>query len=165
MTQQHDRQAGAVLVTGASGGIGRELSRAFAAEGFDLVLVARGAEKLTDLAAELEAEHGIETAIVLADLTDPQGPGDVFRAVSDAGISGEILVNNAGVGHYARFAETDLDKHLEILRLNVLALTAMTSLFVGPMVERGHGRILNVSSVAAFQPTPTVAVYGATKAY
>jgi uncharacterized protein len=85
--------------------------------------------------------------------------------VTDAGISVDILVNNAGIGYYSRFAEADLDKHLAILRLNVVALTTLTRLFVAPMVARGHGRILNVSSVAAFQPTPTVAVYGATKAF
>jgi short-subunit dehydrogenase len=85
--------------------------------------------------------------------------------VTDAGLSIDILVNNAGVGYYARFAEMDLDRHLEILRLNVVALTVLTRLFLEPMVARGHGRILNVSSIAAFQPTPTVALYGATKAF
>lgn len=165
MSSRHRQHAGTVLITGASGGIGTELARAFAAEGFDLVLVARSLDRMPGLAAELEAEHGIETRIVVADLADPEGPADVFHAVTDAGVTIDILVNNAGIGYYARFAETDLEKHLEVVRLNVLAVMALTRMFLGPMLARNRGRILNVASVAAFQPTPTVAVYGATKAF
>jgi uncharacterized protein len=153
------------LVTGASAGIGREIAKEFASRGYDLVLVARSEAKLTELAHEIETTHGRRARVVAADLADSDGPARVFDAVEQAGIQIEILVNNAGIMHYAPFVELETEKHLEILRLNVVALTAMTSIFVQPMVRRGHGRILNVASVAAFQPTPLIAVYGAGKAY
>lgn len=154
-----------VLITGASAGIGREIAREFASRGSDLVLVARSEGKLVALSRELQNEHAIRAHVVVADLGTPDGPSQVFDAVRDAGLQVDILVNNAGVMHYAPFVEQETEKHLEILRLNVLALTEMTSLFVRAMVARGHGRVLNVASVAAFQPTPMIAVYGAGKAF
>jgi uncharacterized protein len=165
MIEQDENRIETVLVTGASAGIGLELARAFAVEGFDLVLVARSGDKLARLAEELEAVHGVEARFLAVDLATDTGPADVFRAVADWGIEIDILVNNAGVGHYAPFAETALDKHLDVVRLNVVATTALTGLFVPPMVERGYGRVMNVASVAAFQPTPMIALYGATKAF
>src|SRR5437016_3408526 len=151
MTTSAGRRGETALVTGASAGIGRELARAFAAEGFDLVLVARNAARLEEVAAELRGVHGVEARVVVADLASPGGPEGVHRQTEEAGLEIDVLVNNAGVGHYSPFAETDLARHLEIVRLNVVALTAMTSLFVRPMVARCHGRILNLSSVAASQ--------------
>jgi hypothetical protein len=156
---------GAVLITGASAGIGRELARVFAELGHDLVLVARSADKLSDLSHELEAAFGIECHVIVADLTRPGATEAVHRETCEAGIEVEILVNNAGVGNYGPFAETGHDKLMEIVALNVATLTSMTGLFLPAMVERGHGRILNVGSVAGFQPTPLVALYGATKAF
>jgi short-subunit dehydrogenase len=154
-----------VLITGASAGIGREIAREFASRGYNLVLVARSEGKLQDLARELVAEFPITARVLPSDLSTPDGPSNVFRALSGEGIAIDILVNNAGIMHYSPFVEQGTAKSLDIVRLNVLALTAMTSLFLQPMVARGRGRILNVASVAAFQPTPLIAVYGATKAY
>ncbi|HYC53740.1 MAG TPA: SDR family NAD(P)-dependent oxidoreductase [Candidatus Binatia bacterium] len=156
---------GTALITGASAGIGTELARAFAERGHDLVLVARSGDRLEALAAELEAGFGIDASFIVSDLTEPGAPDDVFAEVCGAGIQVDVLVNNAGAGSFARFAEVDLDRHLRILQLNVVALTALTRLFVEPMVRRGSGRVLNVSSVAGFQPMPMLAVYGATKAF
>ena len=154
-----------VLITGASAGIGREIAKEFASRGYNLVLVARSEDKLAALARELAAEFPISARVIAADLAKPDGPSRVFRAITEADVAVDILVNNAGIMHYAPFVEQDTEKHLDLLRLNVTALTAMTSLFVAPMVSRGRGRVLNVASVAAFQPTPLIAVYGATKAY
>jgi uncharacterized protein len=160
-----DQHFETVLITGASAGIGSELAREFARRGFDVVLVSRRQERLEEVARELNEQHGVRADVIVADLATPDGPERVFAAVKSAGLEIDILVNNAGVGHYAHFAETDLDKHAEVVGVNVVALTKLTRLFVGPMVERGYGRIMNVASVAAFQPTPMIALYGATKAF
>ncbi|HXC50243.1 MAG TPA: SDR family oxidoreductase [Candidatus Limnocylindrales bacterium] len=161
-----DRRIGeTVLITGASTGIGREIAKEFASRGYNLVLVARNEARLQVLARELATEFPITARVIPADLATADGPSRVFRAVSGQGIAIDILVNNAGIMHYSPFVEQGTEKSLEIVRLNVLALTAMTNLFLQPMVARGRGRVLNVASVAAFQPTPLIAVYGATKAY
>jgi short-subunit dehydrogenase len=153
------------LITGASTGIGREIAKELASRGFNLVLVARSEGKLQELARELASSHPITTRVIAADLATADGASRVFRATREAGVAVDMLVNNAGIMHYAPFVEQDTEKHLDILKLNVVALTSMLSLFVPPMVARGRGRVLNVASVAAFQPTPLIAVYGATKAY
>ena len=154
-----------VLITGASAGIGREIAREFAGRGYNVVLVARSEEKLQQLARELANDFPITARVIAADLSSADGPSRVFRAISETGLAIDILVNNAGIVEYAPFVEQETEKLLGLLGLNVIALTSMTSLFLPPMVSRGHGRILNVASVAAFQPTPMLAVYGATKAF
>jgi uncharacterized protein len=153
------------LVTGASGGIGRDLAKLLAAGGHHLLLVARSADALDELGAELAQAHGIRATAIPADLTDPNAPAAVHRAVRDLGAEVDVLVNNAGYGLYGRFAETDVDTELRMIQLNVAAVTHLTKLFLPTMLTRRSGRILNVASTAAFQPGPLMAVYYATKAY
>ena len=154
-----------VLVTGASGGIGRDLSRLFAAAGHHLLLVARNAAALDELGAELSAAHGIRVIPIPADLTDPVAPAAVHHAARELGAEVDVLVNNAGYGLYGRFAETDVETELRMIQLNVAAVTHLTKLFLPPMLTRRSGRILNVASTAGFQPGPLMAVYYATKSY
>jgi short-subunit dehydrogenase len=154
-----------VLITGASSGIGLELAKVFAAHGHALALVARSADTLEGVARQLETRHGIRALAVIADLSAPGAPDQVFDRVTNAGLRVDILVNNAGSGLGGAFAETDLATELRMINLNVTALTHLTKLSLPGMLERGAGRILNVASTAAFAPGPLMAVYYATKAY
>ena len=153
------------LVTGASGGIGEELARLFAADGHDLVLVARSRDKLARLAEELEAKHGVSANVLPADLARAESPQEIFKETEGAGVRVDALVNNAGFGSYGPFAETDMRQELEMLQVNVTALTHLTKLFLPPMLVRRRGYVMNVASTAAFQPGPLMAVYYASKAY
>jgi len=157
------------LITGASFGIGLELARVFAREGHDLVLVARSADKLRQLASELEKAHGARSLILAVDLGNPGAAAYVLDQTSRADIDVDILVNNAGFGQYGFFAELDLEECLRQIQLNVTTLTHLTRLYLPSMISRAQdgarGRILNVASTAAFQPGPLMAVYFATKAY
>jgi short-subunit dehydrogenase len=153
------------LITGASFGIGLELARVFAREGYNLVLVARSADKLRQLASELEKSHGTRSLILATDLTDPGASAYVLDQTTRADIQVDVLVNNAGFGQYGLFAENDLEDCLHQIQLNVTALTHLTRLYLPAMIERKSGGILNVASTAAFQPGPLMAVYYATKAY
>jgi uncharacterized protein len=153
------------LVTGASGGIGLELARVLAANRFSLVLLARSRDKLEDLARELGDQHGTRVTIVPADLCEHGAARAVFDSLNDAGVQIDLLVNNAGLLLEGRFGAIGLDEQLRLLQVNIVALTALTRLFLGPMLERNCGRILNVASVAAFMPVPNLAVYAASKAY
>jgi short-subunit dehydrogenase len=155
----------AALVTGASSGIGRELAMLLARDGHDLVLVARDRERLDALARELADAHGTKSTVVARDLSAPDGPDAVLAGIWSAGIAVDVLVNNAGIGVWGLFAETNLARELEMIRLNVVALTVLAKGVLPAMVARGTGRILNVASTAAFQPGPLMAVYYATKAY
>src|SRR5712692_4832071 len=146
------------LVTGASSGIGHELARRFAEAGYDVVLVARSADRLQALADELEQRHGVAARAIASDLADPAAPEALYAEVQRAGIAVDILVNNAGFGSYGPFAETDLATELQLLQVNVVALTHLTKLFLRDMLRRGNGKILNVASTAAFQPGPLMAV-------
>jgi len=150
------------LVTGASGGIGLELAREAVAAGYDVALVARGAGKLAEVAAELRGRRG-EALVVAADLADPAAPRAVVERL--AGRPVDLLVNNAGFATYGRFAELDLERELSMIAVNIAALTALTRLCLPGMLERGSGRILNVASTAAFFPGPRMTVYYATKHY
>ena len=152
-----------VLITGASAGIGRELAKCFAADRFNLVLTARNEARLNQLAAELRAQHGIETKVLVRDLASPAAPQEIFDALRDTPVS--ILVNNAGFGVHGLFARNDLHAQTDLLQVNMTALVQLTHLFLQPMLARGHGRILNVASTAAFQPGPTINVYFASKAF
>jgi short-subunit dehydrogenase len=137
----------------------------FAAHGHNVVLVARSKERLVPLASELEAAHGIAAWVIPADLAVPTAPTEVYAEVERLGIAVDVLVNNAGFGTNGPFAETELTDELQMLQVNVVALTHLTKLFLREMLARGSGRIMNVASTAAFQPGPYMAVYYATKAY
>ena len=156
---------GAALVTGASAGIGRSLAREFAAGGYDLVVVARREEQLVELAEELRAEHGIEVHTIPMDLAEPRAARKLYDAVAERGVRIDVLVNNVGVAAYGRFDETDLDRELAQLRLNVELPMHLTKLYLPEMIERDEGSVLNVASMAAFFPGPQMAGYYASKAY
>lgn len=151
------------LITGASSGIGRELAKLFAADQFNLVLVARNESRLAELASELRGRNGIEVRVLAKDLNLPTAPAELFEALRDIPVS--ILVNNAGVGWRGAFVKTDLSRSLDIMRLNMDALVRLTHLFAQPMLARRAGKILNVASTAAFQPGPMIAIYYASKAF
>ena len=153
------------LITGASGGIGYELALLFARDRFDCILVARSRDKLDELAARLESEFRVKTLVVARDLSKPTAVDEIYEEVSAASMSIDVLVNNAGFPVYGRFVDTDWQTELDMLQVNVVALTALTKLFVRGMVERRNGRILNLASTAAFVPGPLMAVYYASKAY
>jgi len=152
------------LITGASGGIGLELARLFAAGGYDLVLVARSAGKLEELAGELR-KYGGAVRVLAKDLARPESPEEVFRELEAAGIAVDVLVNNAGFATYGPFVELDLGRELEELQLNVVTLTHLTKKLLPGMLARRRGGVLNVASTAGFQPGPLMAVYYASKAY
>lgn len=153
------------LVTGASAGIGRELARDFAEHGYDLVLVARRLEALESLAADLTSAHGVRATALAADLSAPGAPRQLFDRLEGDHVAIDVLVNNAGFGAQGAIAELPLARQLEMLQVNVTALTELTRLFLPGMVARNRGGVLNVASTAAFQPGPYMAVYYATKAY
>jgi len=153
------------LVTGASGGIGEELARLFAADGHDLVLLARSRDKLARLSEELAGKHGVGARVVAADLARPEAPREIFEELKGAGVTVDALVNNAGFGSYGLFAETDSESELDLLQVNVVALTHLSKLFLPGMIARRRGYLMNVASTAAFQPGPLMAVYYASKAY
>ena len=153
------------LITGASGGIGHELAGVFAEQGFDLIVVARREDRLTELAARLEGDHGTKVTVLAADLLEESAARGLYDAVADRKLEVDVLVNNAGVLDLGAFVEIDLEAHMRLIQLNVATLTALTHLWLGPMLERGRGRILNVASVAGFQPVPSLAVYAAAKAF
>ena len=153
------------LVTGASGGIGEELARLFAADGHSVVLVARSRDKLERLAGELAERHGVSARVMASDLARAEAPRELFDELRGAGVHVDALVNNAGFGSYGLFAETDLRSELDLLQVNVVALTHLTKLFLPAMQARRRGYVMNVASTAAFQPGPLMAVYYASKAY
>ncbi|MBL9123552.1 MAG: SDR family oxidoreductase [Planctomycetaceae bacterium] len=153
------------LLTGASRGIGAELARVFAERGHDLVIVARNRADLERLAAELHVQHGTNVTVLVDDLTDRAAPSRIFADLEARGIVIDVLVNNAGFGTWGPFATTDLPEELDLIQVNIAALTHLTKLFLRPMLARGRGKILNVASTASFQPGPIMAVYCASKAY
>ncbi|HEY7501805.1 MAG TPA: SDR family oxidoreductase [Vicinamibacterales bacterium] len=153
------------LVTGASGGIGEDLARLIAANGDNVVLVARSAGKLQALADELSRAHTIVASVLTADLSLPGAGEDVANRLAGRGVTVDILVNNAGFGTFNPFVRDDPRQLADMLQVNVAALTMLTRFLLPGMIERRKGRILNVASTAAFQPGPFMAVYYASKAY
>jgi len=153
-----------VLITGASGGIGYELAKLFARDGHNLVLVARSADKLGQVATELRV-RGVTVKTIALDLAAPPAPKFLFDQLQREGVVVDILVNNAGYGVYGDFAQMPEPEILGQLDLNIRALTELTRLFLPLMLARRSGRIMNVASTAGFQPGPLMAVYYATKAY
>src|SRR5947209_5684123 len=153
------------LITGASSGIGRELANLFARDHYDLVLVARNSSRLAQAADELQRQFGITAKSFPLDLTAGSAPQFLFEQLAREGVTIDVLVNNAGYGRLGAFAEVSAEDSLGQIQLNITALTQLTKLFLGPMLERKSGKILNVASTAGFQPGPLMAVYYATKGY
>lgn len=154
-----------VLISGASYGIGTELAREFARHGHDLILVARSADKLERLADELVEDHGVLVSVRPADLSLPGAAEKLHKGLQREGFEVDILVNNAGVLEHGRFADIRPKDHQRIVQLNVAGLTDMIAHFLPDMLARESGRIMNVASISAFMPVPTLASYAATKAY
>ena len=153
------------LVTGASAGIGRELARVFARNGHGLILAARRLDELNALATELRDEFKVMVTCIRADLGTPDGAAKLFDDTTAAGLTVDVLVNNAGFGLLGPFAENEPETLHGMIAVNVAALTSLTRLSLPGMISRKSGRVLNVASTAAFQPGPLMAAYYATKAY
>jgi len=153
------------LVTGASSGIGRAFAVSLAASGSDLVLVARRADRLDELAARLRLDHGADVEVLVADLTDDGDLEKVELRLGDETAPVDLLVNNAGFATSGKFAELPIDGEVAEIRLNVLAPVRLTRAALPSMIEQGHGGVVNVSSITAFQPLPHWATYAASKAY
>jgi uncharacterized protein len=157
--------AGPALITGASEGIGRALAHVFARHRHPLLLTARNAERLESLAEEVRGRHGVEARCLPADLSDAGAPAALHETVQGLGVEVEYLVNNAGFGLYGDFLARDRQAHVDLVQVNVAALTELCHRFGAEMAARGHGRIVNVASVVAFLPGPMMSTYFASKAY
>jgi len=153
------------LITGASSGMGYDYAKLFAKDGKNIVVLARSRDKLEELKADLEKQHGTKVMVLVKDLSDPKAPQEVFSELERAGINVDVLVNNAGFAVYGKFSDSDWQKEAEMLQVNVFALTHLTKLFLPKMMQRKSGRIMNISSVAGWAPMPLWSVYAATKAY
>lgn len=165
MTDKNTNTPKTALITGATVGLGYEFSKLFASDGYDLVLVARNEDKLQQRKNELQKKYDVTVNAIPRDLTDPGAPKEIHNLLQKAGITIYVLVNNAGFTVFGEFARTKLTPQLDMIRLNAMALTELTWLFLDDMRKRREGKILNVSSTAGFQPGPLMAVYYATKAY
>jgi short-subunit dehydrogenase len=152
------------LVTGASGGIGAALARELARHGHDLVLAARSLAPMETLAAELRQE-GAAVTVIATDLSKPGAAATLADDIAGRGLAIEVLINNAGLGALGRFDRNDPQRIGEILQVNIVALSELTRLLLPGMIARGHGKVMLVASVAAFQPGPRMAAYFASKAY
>ncbi len=160
-----NNQKGYALITGATEGIGHELSKLFAADGYNLILVARSEDTLRERADALRSAHSIDVVTLPTDLFQATAPQELYDEVKARGLTVTALVNDAGQGQFGLFAEGDLSRFKDIIQLNIGALTALTHLFVKDMVARGDGKILQLASIASQLPGPWQAVYHATKAY
>ena len=150
-----------VLITGASSGIGRDMAREFARKRYDLVLVARDVDKLSQLKKELQDKYKIEVKICIADLSFEEKCINVYEENKDI----DLLVNNAGFGIFGEFVDTDLNKELDLIKTNITAVHILTKLYLKDMVKTNKGKILNVSSIAGNMPGPLMASYYASKGY
>jgi short-subunit dehydrogenase len=153
------------LVTGASSGIGLELARECASNGHDLVVIARSQDRLHDFAETIMNDFDVKINVIVMDLSIDGSRKKLFEQIESQGIEIDYLINDAGFGDYGPFVDSDLNRQIEMINLNVIALTELTRLFLPSMVERGQGAILNVASTAAFQAGPMMSVYFATKAF
>ena len=160
-------QAGSktALITGATGGIGRELAELFARDGYRIVLVARREAELAAIASDWQARYAAEVETIVLDLGQHGAAERLFEELQRRDIAVDVLVNNAGFAMFGPFAEADTGQLLGMVELNVVTLTHLTRLLLPPMLRRGWGRVLNVASTAAFMPGPLMSAYYASKAY
>ncbi len=154
-----------VLITGASGGLGLALAHRFAKDGYNLILTARGADKLLKAKTELEADYGVAVTPIPLDLAAPFAADTLMAAIRERELTVDILVNNAGFGDFGDFADSNIEKQSAMVQLNIVALMELTHAVLGDMRKAGRGKILNVASIAAFQQGPYMSVYYATKAF
>ena len=160
-----DNMKSFVLITGASSGIGYELAKLFAQDHYNMIMVARPTGELENVAAEIKKEYGIEVIPIAKDLFNPRAAEEIYQEVKAKGIQVDILVNDAGQGEYGLFAETDLDRELDIIQLNINSCISLTKFFLKGMIARGSGKVLNLSSIASKSPGPYQSVYHGTKAF
>jgi short-subunit dehydrogenase len=153
------------LITGASQGIGYEFAKLFAGEGYDLVLVARDKMRLEQIADELRARNDVKVKVIAKDLGETTAAQEIFDELQRENIFISVLVNNAGFGFQGAFADLDIKGHRYLMQVNMTALMELTHLFLKPMLQRREGRILNIASIAAFQPGPFMDLYYASKAF
>ncbi|MBC6479100.1 MAG: SDR family oxidoreductase [Hormoscilla sp. GM7CHS1pb] len=153
------------LITGASSGIGYELSQIFAENQYNLVLIARRQEKLQEIQANLKKNYQVNVIVISQDLAQNNAAQVLFDTLNQQKIKIDVLVNNAGFGDYGFFVESNWEKMQQMIQLNIMTLTHLTRLFLPGMIQRSQGKILNLGSIASFQPGPLMAVYFATKAY
>ena len=153
------------LITGASAGIGKELAVVHTEKGGDVILVARREDRLVQLKKELEQKHNCAVHVIAKDLTEENASKEVFETIKNQGLEVDYLINNAGFGGHGKFHEREWQHDLDMIKLNIIALTELTRLFLPEFVKRKSGKVLNVSSTASLLPGPLQAVYFATKAY
>ena len=153
------------LITGASVGIGYELSKVFAKNGYNLVLVSRNLEKMKIVSNEIIKLHDIQIKLIIIDLCRQSAPQELYDEITRENIKIDVLVNNAGIGVYGKYTESSIEKQMDLLQLNIVTPTMLCRLFGSDMAKRGSGRILNVSSTAAFQAGPLLSTYYASKGY
>jgi len=153
------------LITGASSGIGKAFAEELAARETNLVLVARSEDKLNQLAKKFKEKYQVKVDVIAKDLTEPNAAAAVFDAIQSKGLTIDLLINNAGFGSYGDFAESDRERQVKIVQLNILALVDLTHKFLPIMRQRRSGSIINVSSITGFQPIPYLSVYAASKAF
>jgi uncharacterized protein len=161
----HIMKHGRTLITGASSGIGLELAREFGRHGHPLIITAPVESELYEVARELEAETGVSVRVMAKNLELPDAAREIYESTEEEGEPVDILVNNAGLGHMGNFWELPMASILSMIRLNVESVVRLTRLFLPDMVHRQRGRILNVASIAGFEPGPRMATYHATKAF
>jgi short-subunit dehydrogenase len=153
------------LITGASSGIGFELAKLFAKDNYDLIIVSRDEKRLTEAADVLLSEGAGKVMIIAKDLSVPGSASEVYAETKREGILVNVLVNDAGVGLHGEFVHNNLEKEIAIIQLNIVSLVQLTKLYLRDMLSHNEGRILQVASIASYQPTPLLAVYAATKAF
>jgi hypothetical protein len=153
------------LITGASFGIGAAFARELAARKTDVVLVARSEDKLQQIAKELQEQFQVQVEVIVQDLTTPGATQSIYDTVTKKGLTIDLLINNAGFGDYGAFVERKLQRQTEMIQLNITVLVELSYLFLSGMKQRGSGGIINVASIAGFQPLPYLSVYAATKAF
>ncbi len=152
------------LITGGSNGIGLELAKLFAQDGYNLVIAARDEGELASAKTELSA-HGVDVVTISKDLFNPEAPFELYDEIREKGLRVDVLVNNAGQGMYGLFRDTDIRRELAIIQLNIASLVVLTKQFLPDMISNGEGKILNTSSVASQSPGPYQSVYHGTKAF
>jgi short-subunit dehydrogenase len=165
MATENNSPKGYALITGGTSGIGNELAKCFAEDGYNLVLVARTEVDLQQCATSLTQQYKIHVTPIAKDLFQPNAAAELYQEVKAKGIIVDVLVNDAGQGQYGLFVEQDINRLLHIIQLNVLSLTVLTHSFLKDMVARNSGKVLQVASIASELPGPWQAVYHATKAY
>jgi uncharacterized protein len=161
---ERDRKNQYALVTGGTSGIGYELAKLLAQNGYNLVIVARSAERLQEISKEFQ-QYGVNVLPIDKDLSSSSSAQEIFDELTSAGIAIEVLVNNAAQGQKGNFSDVDLERHVELIQINITSLVCLTKLFVDRMIARGSGKILNLASVVSKTPAPEFSIYAASKAF